>query len=289
MIERNDPCFCGSGKKWKKCHYPHKPVKNLEQLSNEYLKNWGIRLKDEVAIDKIRKACQLASDILDALAKKVKPGVTTEELDEYAAKLHKEANAIPAPYGYGDPPYPKSICTSINDVICHGIPDDTPLRNGDIINIDISPILDGYFGDSSRMYIVGVTDDEKKNVVETAYESMMKGIKICAPGVPLNAIGKAIEDHARSRGCTVVNEFVGHGIGYKFHEPPQIFHNYNEITTPMAPGMIFTVEPMINAGVRGAVFDENKWTARTRDGKPSAQWEHTILITDNGHEILTKK
>lgn len=289
MIERNDPCYCGSGKKWKKCHFPHKPVKDFAKLVDEYQKNWGIRLKDQVAVDKIRQACKLASHILDELCKKAKPGVTTNELDKLAVRLHKEANAIPAPFGYGDPPYPKSICTSLNDVICHGIPDDTPLKKGDILNIDVSPILDGYFGDSSRMVIVGETDEEKKMVVETAHECMMRGIKVCAPGVPLNAIGQAIEDYARSQGCSVVNQFVGHGVGLKFHEPPQIFHHYNQITTPMAPGMIFTVEPMINAGVREAVFDENRWTARTRDGKPSAQWEHTILITDNGHEILSQK
>ncbi len=287
-MERNELCWCGSGKKWKKCHFPQIPIKNWSKTAQEYQKNYGIFLKEDFQIEKIRKACHLTARILDALCQKAKKGVTTNDLDDLCNKLHKEAGALPAPLGYGNPPYPKSICTSLNDVVCHGIPDDIPLREGDILNIDVSTILEGYFGDCSRMIIIGKTSEERKKVVDVSYECLMRGIKVCAPSVMLFEIGQAIEDYARSQGCSVVNQFVGHGVGIKFHEPPQISHHYNQTQIPLAPGMTFTIEPMINAGIREAVIDtKNGWVARTRDGKPSAQWEHTILITNTGHEILT--
>lgn len=286
MISRNDLCWCGSGQKWKKCHYPTKSTLSLAQ---RYLNQYKIILKTPLQIKKIREACRVTADILDALCCKAKAGVTTLELDELSRELHKKANAIPACLGYGSPPYPKTICTSLNEVICHGIPDQRPLQDGDFLNIDVSSIVDGYFGDSSRMVAIGQISEDKQKVMDVSLECLKKSIAICGPEVPIWQIGKEIEDYARSKKCSVVNQFVGHGVGIAFHEPPEIAHHYNDSLIPMAPGMIFTIEPMINAGVREAVIDPiDHWTVRTKDGKPSAQWEHTILITETGHEILTQ-
>lgn len=254
----------------------------------EYRKQFGILLKTPEQIEGIRKACRLTADILDAACAHAKEGVTTEELDLLVRKLHKDAGAIPAPLGYGDPPYTKSICTSLNEVICHGIPDKRPFQKGDIVNIDVSTILNGYYGDCSRMVTIGKISEDKQRVVDVAYECLMRSIAILKPGLPICEIGQAIEDYATAHGCSVVDIFVGHGVGVALHEPPQVPHHYNDISIPLAPGMTFTIEPMINAGVRTAVIDkEDGWTARTADGKPSAQWEHTLLITETGHEILT--
>lgn len=286
MITRNDPCWCGSGQKWKKCHYPKLPTGPA--LAKQYLTTYGIVLKTPEQIAKIRHACQVTAKILDALCQHAKPGVTTLELDELSRELHKKANAIPAPLGYGSPPYPKTICTSLNEVICHGIPDKRALQEGDIINIDASCIVDGFFGDSSRMVMIGDVSPDKKLVTEVSLQCLHLAIQVCKPGNEVWHIGKAIEDYARSKGCSVVNQFVGHGIGIAFHEAPEIPHHYNDVRIPLVPGMTFTIEPMINAGVRDGIIDpKDGWTVRTKDGKPSAQWEHTILITDTGPEILT--
>jgi methionyl aminopeptidase len=294
MIGRNDPCWCGSGKKWKKCHFPTQSGKKdlltppFEDLKKQYKLKYHILLKTEEQILGIRQACQLASKILDKLCEMAKEGVTTLQLNEYAEKLTKEAGAVAASLNYGSPPFPKSICTSLNDVICHGIPDHTKLKQGDIVNIDYACILNGYFGDCSRMVSIGEISPEKKLVVDVSYECLMRSIAILKPGVPVSAIGEAIESYATSKGCSVVNQFVGHGVGVRYHEGPQVPHNRNSISIPLVPGMTFTIEPMINAGVREGYIDPvDQWTARTVDGKPSAQWEHTLLITDEGHEILT--
>ncbi len=287
MISRNDPCWCGSGQKWKKCHYPQIPV--LDALAKKYLMHYGILLKNLEQIEKIRRACEVTSAILDELCSAAKAGVTTQELDDLSRELHAKAKATPAPLGYGTPPYPKTICTSLNEVICHGIPNQRPLQEGDIMNIDASAIVDGYFGDSSRMVIIGETSEEKRRVVDVSLECLLRAIEVCKPGGRVCDIGKAIEDYATSQRCSVVNQFVGHGVGVAFHEAPEVPHHYNNLQIPFAPGMIFTIEPMINAGVREAIIDpHDKWTARTKDGKPTAQWEHTILITESGHEVLTR-
>jgi len=289
MIERNDICWCGSGLKWKKCHYPIGPTVDFAALSKEYRKRYGILLKTPEEIAGIRKACELTADILDETCKMAKAGVTTNELNDYAHKRIVEAKAIPATLGYGSPPYPKSLCTSLNEVICHGIPDDTPLQEGDILNIDVTCILNGYYGDCSRMVMIGKVNEEKQRVVDASYQCLMRSIAILKPGVAICEIGKVIEEYAALHCCSVVNQFVGHGVGIDFHEPPQVPHHYNTIVTPLAAGMTFTIEPMINAGGRTGIIDsKDKWTVRTLDGKPSAQWEHTILITPTGHEILTK-
>ena len=287
MIERNDPCWCKSGVKWKKCHYPRRPP--VESLAKQYAEDYGIILKTSLQIEKVKNACVVAAEILDVLCKAAKEGLTTNELDRLSTELHKEARAVPAALHYGSPPFPKSICTSLNEVICHGIPDDRPLQEGDIMNIDVASIVDGFFGDCSRMVIIGKTTEEKKRVVEVSHECLSLSIAVCKPGAPIWHIGEAIENFAKLKKCSVVNQFVGHGTGISFHEPPEIPHHRNRSDIPMAPGMIFTIEPMINAGVREGLIDEiDQWTVRTKDGKPSAQWEHTILITETGHEVLTR-
>lgn len=289
MISRNDPCWCKSGLKWKKCHYPKISDQELTPLGENYLKKYGIIIKTEKHIEGIRRACKLAAIILEKTRLMAKAGVTTNALNDYAHQLHIEAGAIPAPLGYGDPPFPKSICTSLNDVICHGIPDDIPLQEGDILNIDVTSILDGYYGDCSCMVAIGHVDREKQLVMEVSKHCLDRAIGILKPGLVISEIGNVIESYATSRGCSVVDQFVGHGTGIEFHEPPQVPHHFNHLTIPLAPGMTFTIEPMINAGVRSGYLDsENQWTAYTNDGKPSAQYEHTILITSTGYEILTQ-
>lgn len=287
MIGRNDLCWCGSNKKWKKCHFP-KTNDKPEDIAARYLKQYGIILKTEEQIAKIRAACKVTRHILNALCDAAQVGVTTNELNDYAEKLHKEAGVIAAPLHYGSPPFPKSICTSLNDVVCHGIPNDIPLREGDIMNIDVSVILDGYYGDCSRMVAIGNISEEKALVINVAHECLQRSIAILKPGILVSQIGEVIEDYATTRGCSVVYQFVGHGVGLQFHEPPQILHCRNNAHIPLAAGMIFTIEPMINAGVADAVVDaKNQWEARTKDGRASAQEEHTVLITENGYEILT--
>lgn len=288
MMGRNDPCWCGSGKKWKKCHYPQENPNKTSQDLGAFYKQQRIIIKNEIQIDGIRKACQLASSILDRTCEKAKAGVTTQELNDFAHQLHLEAGAVAAPLHYGHPPFPKSICTSLNDVICHGIPDQTVLQEGDILNIDVTCILNGYYGDCSRMVTIGQISPERKLVVDVSHDSLLLAIACLKPGVPVSAIGEIIEPYAKMHGCSVVNQFVGHGVGIHFHEGPQVPHNLNAINILLAAGMTFTIEPMINAGVREAVIDQHDhWTARTADGKASAQWEHTILITETGHEVLT--
>ncbi len=293
MIGRNDACWCGSGQKWKKCHFPqiepqtHKSKSSLD-IRREYFRQHHIIIKDEKQIVGIRAASQLAAHILDATCAMAKAGVSTQELNEFAHRLHKEAGALPAPLHYGNPPFPKSICTSLNEVICHGIPNHTPLKEGDILNIDVTSILNGYYGDCSRMVTIGAISAEKQLVTDVSYECLMRAIAILKPGIPVSQIGDTIESYATSQNCSVVNQFVGHGVGVEFHEGPQVPHNRNQNSILLVPGMTFTIEPMINAGVREAIIDPiDHWTARTKDGKASAQWEHTLLITDDAYEILT--
>lgn len=290
MTGRNDPCWCGSGKKWKKCHYPTLPKEQetKSKATADLYRKQDIRIKNESEIQSIRKSGHLAARILDETCRMAKAGVTTQELNDFAFDLHRKAGAVPAPLGYGNPPFPKSICTSLNEVICHGIPSNVPLKDGDILNIDVTCILDGFYGDCSKMVVIGEASTERKLVTFVAYHCLMRSVEALKPGLPLNKIGDIIEEFATAHGCSVVNQFVGHGVGIAFHEGPQVCHHHNKNTTPLVPGMIFTIEPMINAGARGAVIDtKDGWTARTVDGKPSAQWEHMVLITESGHEILT--
>ena len=285
MISRNDPCWCGSGKKWKRCHFPNQPTADLAQ---DYLHKYKIKIKNKEQIEGIARASKLTAKLLKAACAMAKEGVTTLEINEFVDKETRKAKAIPAPLNYGNPPYPASICTSLNEVVCHGIPDKRPLQNGDIMNIDISCELDGYFGDCSAMVTIGEVSVESQKVVDVSKECLNRAIALCKPDTLICELGDVITDYATSQGCSVVHQFVGHGCGLAFHEEPQIPHCRNNIKIPLAEGMTFTIEPMINAGVAETIIDpQDHWTARTVDGKPSAQWEHLIVITDTGCEVLT--
>ncbi|OHX17243.1 type I methionyl aminopeptidase [Chromobacterium sphagni] len=253
----------------------------------------AIHLKDAQDIEKMRIAGRLASEVLDFITPHIKPGVTTEAIDKLCHDyMVKEQGTIPAPLNYapdGHIPYPKSICTSVNHVICHGIPNDKPLKNGDIVNLDITVIKDGYHGDTSRMFYVGEVSPHARRLCKITYECMWKGIEKVKPGIKLGDIGYAIQSHAEAAGYSVVQEFCGHGIGKKFHEEPQILH-YGRPGTGLEiqAGMIFTIEPMINQGKRHLRMLADGWTVVTKDRSLSAQWEHTVLVTETGYEILTQ-
>jgi methionyl aminopeptidase len=265
-----------------------KDIKDFESLAQYYLNNFRIHLKNKEQIEGIKKASRLAAFILDQTAQMAKAGVTTNELNDFAHNLHIKYGATPAPLQYGFPPFPKSICTSVNEVICHGVPNDIPLKEGDIVNIDITANLNGYYGDVSCMVMVGEVFDDKKLVVEVSKECLKRAIDVVKPFNLISDIGAAIEPYATSKGCSTVRQFVGHGIGIHFHEYPQIPHNLNKQHIPFVPSMTFTIEPMINRGqIEHTLDKDDKWTVRTKDLKPSAQWEHTILVTENGCEILT--
>ncbi len=284
MTQRNDPCWCGSSKKFKNCHWPNKLFDPIS-----YAKKHHILLKTPLEVEGIRNACKLAAFILDILCKAAKAGISTDHLNTLAVDLHKKYGATAAPLGYGSPPFPKSICTSINEVICHGIPGPRVLQEGDILNIDVTSILKGYYGDCSRMVMIGAVSEERRRVSEVSYECLMRSIAILKPGLPIKIIGDVISDYAESHNCSVVHQFIGHGVGIEFHEEPQIMHSRNTDPTILIPGMTFTIEPMINAGKAEALIDTaDCWTARTIDGLASAQWEHTLLITESGYEILTQ-
>lgn len=255
-----------------------------------------ISIKSAAEIDAMRAACKLAARILRMAGTLVKPGVTTEEINEAVHEATLAAGAIPAPLNYGGdprrriPPFPKSVCTSINDVICHGIPSKREvLASGDIINVDVTVILDGFHGDTSRTFLVGEVSPEARRLVEVTHEAMLRGIRVVSPSARIRDIGAAIQDYAEKFGFGVVREYVGHGIGKRFHEAPQIPHYRSKGPNPrLKPGMIFTVEPMINLGSHETVLDASDgWTVRTADGALSAQFEHTVLVTPDGHEILT--
>jgi methionyl aminopeptidase len=252
-----------------------------------------ITIKNGADIEGMRVAGRLASEVLDMLTPHVKPGITTDELDHLAHEhIVNVQGAIPAPLNYAPPgytPYPKSICTSINHQVCHGIPNDRPLKNGDIVNIDVTVIKDGWHGDTSRMFIAGVGSIAAKRLCQFTYEAMWKGIVKVRPGIHLGDIGHAIQTFAESNGFSVVREFCGHGIGRNFHEDPQVLHYGRPGTLDeLKPGMTFTIEPMINAGRRDVKdFGNDGWTIVTKDHSLSAQWEHTVLVTETGYEVMT--
>ncbi|MEO8417587.1 MAG: type I methionyl aminopeptidase [Methylophilaceae bacterium] len=252
----------------------------------------AISIKNELDIEKMRVAGKLASEVLDFITPYVKPGVTTEKLDQlchdYMVNVQK---TIPAPLNYapgGHTPYPKSICTSVNHQICHGVPGEKVLKNGDIVNLDITVIKDGYHGDTSRMFYVDEPSIQAKRLCEITYDCMWLGIAQVRAGATLGDVGHAIQVYAEKNGYSVVREFCGHGIGKKFHEDPQVLH-YGRPGTglKLQAGMVFTIEPMINAGKRDIKQLGDGWTIVTKDHSLSAQWEHTILVTESGYEVLT--
>ncbi|WP_124331418.1 type I methionyl aminopeptidase [Desulfonema ishimotonii] len=286
-VGRNDPCPCGSGLKYKKCCLRKGKKKQTESVKELYLKRYRIRLKEEEDIAAIRKAGKLVVDTLDLVAEMIRPGLVTEEINTLVHEYTIKNGAKPAPLHYRG--YPKSVCVSVNDVICHGIPgQDIILEDGDIVNVDVTSILDGYYADANRTFFVGTPDAEARKIVHVARESLKRGIEMIRPGNTLGDIGWAIQTYAEGEGCSVVREFVGHGVGFDFHEAPQVAHyGKRGEGVVLVPGMVFTVEPMINLGVKELRILSDDWTAVTRDGSLSAQFEQTFLVTEDGVESLT--
>jgi methionyl aminopeptidase len=252
----------------------------------------AVEIKTADEIEAMRTAGRLAAEVLDFIAPHVRAGVTTGEIDRLCHDYMVDVQGtVPAPLNYAPPgykPFPKSICTSVNHQVCHGIPGDRVLKNGDIVNIDVTVIKDGWHGDTSRMFFVGEPSVQAKRLAETTYECMWLGIRQVRPGAYLGDLGHAIQRHAESRGYSIVREFCGHGIGRRFHEEPQVLHYGRPATgLKLVPGMIFTVEPMINAGKPAIRELADGWTIVTKDHSLSAQWEHTVLVTDEGYEVLT--
>lgn len=254
----------------------------------------SITIKDEAGIAAMRQACRLASEVLDYLTPLIQPGITTLEIDHLAAECMKKQGTVSATIGYqppGYPPYPGHVCTSVNQVVCHGIPGEKPLKKGDIVNVDVTVIKDGWFGDTSRMFLVGgeaACSVQARRLNQVTYESMWKGIMAVRPGARLGDIGHVIQTYAEGNGFSVVREFCGHGIGQRFHEEPQVLHYGQPGTGPeLLPGMIFTIEPMVNVGRREIREMPDGWTIVTRDRSLSAQWEHTVVVTPTGYEVLT--
>jgi methionyl aminopeptidase len=252
----------------------------------------SITYKDAAEIEGMRTACRLASEVLDYLTPLIQPGITTLEIDRLASECMQKQGSVSATLGYqppGYPPYPASLCTSVNHVVCHGIPNEKPLKKGDIVNVDVTVIKDGWYGDTSRMFVVGDASIAAKRLVQLTFEAMWHGIVKVKPGIRLGDIGHAIQKFAEGNGFSVVREFCGHGIGRKFHEEPQVLHYGRPGTLEeLKPGMTFTIEPMINVGRREVKEHGNDgWTIVTRDRSLSAQWEHTVLVTETGYEVLT--
>ena len=284
-IGRNDPCPCGSGLKYKKCCLTKHLVQSLSD-DQWYAKRHNIRLKGPADIEAIRKAGRIAIDTLNLVESNLHPGMTTDDINKLVHEFTIAAGAIPAPLNYKG--FPKSVCTSVNEVICHGIPSDRILKDGDIVNVDVTTILNRYYADTNKTFFIGTPGPDAKKLVEVARESLNLGISMVKPGNTLGDIGWAIQTYAEGQGCSVVREFVGHGVGFDFHELPQVAHYGRKGEgLRLIPGMVFTIEPMINAGKRYLNVLDDNWTAVTRDGSLSAQFEQTIVVTDTGYDILT--
>ncbi len=293
-LSRNAPCWCGSGKKFKKCHLGKEHIQSPPIQEKPHFSDKLIYIKNEEQIEVILKSSQLTKKLLDMVEDRIAEGVKTNEIDQWVHSETLAHGAIPAPLNYGHGkgrrrmPFPKSICTSPNNVICHGIPNNQALSNGDILNVDITCILDGFFGDASRMFIIGDVPEETRKLVEVTRECLNLGIEQVFPSKRLGDIGHAIQNHAEKNGFSVVRDFAGHGVGIEFHEAPQVLHYGQPGKGEMLrENMVFTIEPMINMGSYECRILGDGWTAVTADGSLSAQWEHTLLVTDSGVEILT--
>ncbi len=284
---RNDPCWCGSGRKYKACHARFDERIDAIRLEGHTVPGYA-QIKNEEQLQGIRESSKINIAVLDEISRQICEGMSTAKIDEIVYTMTKDLGGIPAPLNYEG--FPKSVCTSLNDEVCHGIPsEDIILRDGDIVNVDCSTILNGYFSDSSRMFMIGNVSPEKKRLVEVAKECMQKGIDAVRPWTFLGDMADAVNSHAKANGYSIVREIGGHGVGIEFHEEP--FVSY--VTRPgtemlMVPGMVFTIEPMVNMG-KADIYtdDENGWTVYTKDGLPSAQWEVTLVVTEDGNEILT--
>ncbi|CAN8066719.1 unnamed protein product [Agarophyton chilense] len=259
-----------------------KPKAKLPRFATE------IQSLTEAEVDKMRVSCRMAREILDIAGQMIEPGIVTDQIDAVVHEETVKRGAYPSPLNYNG--FPKSCCTSINEVVCHGIPDTTALVNGDIINVDVTVYYDGYHGDCSETFLVGDVDERGKKLVRVTHECLEKAIEICKPGLPVKRIGGVIEEHAKRHGFTVVRNFCGHGVNSIFHTTPHVMHfKNNDPAGILQPGVTFTIEPMINEGTHRNVTWPDDWTTTTLDGKRSAQFEHTLLITDEGVERLTQK
>ncbi len=302
--KNNKLCWCGSGLPFKECHgHPAKLVKKgrvapmrkvqKDLARPDYASN-GLPKRSLPATfiepaenyEKVKAACHLARRVLLATCERVAVGVTTESLDTFAHQMITENGAYPSPLNYHR--YPKSICTSVNEVVCHGIPDDRPLQNGDIVNVDVTVFLDGVHGDCNATVAVGDVDDVKRALMQDTWQSLMEGIKVVKDGVPVNEIGRAIENYLKPKGYGVVYSFCGHGIGSVFHTGLQVSHVFDRHNKQvLRKGMVLTIEPMVNLGTADVSIWKDDWTAVTKDLFPSAQYEHTLIVTEDGCEVLT--
>ena len=305
-LRPNDRCWCGSGRKFKVCHQastepvragrvgPLRPVPDdIERpdyaITGVVQRRPESPVKPPEVLERMRRTCAAAADVLVAVGRHVAPGITTDELDAICHELCIAAGGYPSPLGYGGPdnPYPKSICTSVNEVICHGIPDDRPLRDGDIVNLDVTLFREGVHGDTNATFTVGAVDPESLRLVDVTRGCLERAIDAVGPGRRLNVIGRAIQDHAEANGFSVVRDFIGHGVGEQFHTAPEVPHYDAGSTLVLETGMVFTIEPMIaTSSWRVRMWDDG-WTAVTEDRKRTAQFEHTVRVTDDGCEILT--
>ena len=285
-IGRNDPCWCGSGTKYKKCHEQFdRRYEELEMAGIPMLDRKLIKTPSQVA--GIKESCAVNMAVLDYVGEHIGPGISTQQIDDWVRDITARHGAVCAPLDYNG--FPKHVCTSIDDVVCHGIPDrDRILKEGDIINVDVSTIYKGYFSDSSRMYCIGNVSPEKERLVRVTKECMEKGIEKVIPWTPIGNMGSAVNRHARENGYSVVREIGGHGVGLEFHEDPWVSYTSEEGSgVIMIPGMMFTIEPMVNMGGPEIYTDESDgWTVHTADHLPSAQWEVTVLVTETGCEVL---
>ena len=306
-LKSNDLCWCGSGRKFKRCHKvadnrvrPGRvsPMRTVPPeigrppYADGPVQRWDEpRVKSPEIIERMRRAGRAAAEILAEAGAAVAPGVTTDELDALVHEITIRHGGYPSPLNYGSSnPYPKSVCTSVNEVICHGIPDDRALVEGDIVNLDVTIYLDGVHGDCNATFGVGQIDPASERLILVTRECLERAIEQVGPGRPFNLIGKAIEEHAHANKFGVVRDFVGHGIGEQFHTDLQIPHYYEKrLATVMETGMTFTIEPMITAGSWQARVWDDGWTAVTADGSRTAQFEHTVLVTDDGVDVLTRQ
>lgn len=287
-LNRNDLCWCKSGLKYKNCHLEFdEKLSNLKRKGHIVPTRNLIKTKEQ--IEGIKKSAEINNGLLDLISETIKEGMTTEEINKLAHEYTVSNGGIPATLNYDG--FPKSICVSINNVVCHGIPSkDVILKNGDIVNVDATTILNGYYSDASRMFMIGEVDEEAKKLVEVTKECLNKGLEAVKPWGFLGDIGAAIQEYAESNGYSVVREFGGHGVGLDIHEEPFVSHLGKRGTgMVLVPGMVFTIEPMINAGSNEIFIDEDDgWTVFTDDDSLSAQWEHTILVTEDGIEIIAR-
>lgn len=283
---RNEPCWCGSNKKYKTCHEAFDAKLEMIKRQRHIVPSRAI-IKNQQQIGGIRESGKINTAILDYITDYIRAGISTEEINRRIHEKTTELGGIPAPLGYEG--FPKSVCTSINSQVCHGIPScEDVLKEGDIINVDVSTIYKGYFSDSSRMFCIGEVGAEKDRLVKVSGECVEEGLKQVKPWGFLGDMGQAVHDYARKNGYTVVREIGGHGVGLQFHEEPWVSYTSRKGTQMlMVPGMVFTIEPMVNmGGYEIFIDDENDWTVYTADGKPSAQWEIMVLVTDTGYEVL---